>query len=176
MLPNRLCWQHTALRQYSCSAAVCYSLPNGFGPSSSIGPVRCRLPQASLDETSSCVCTGRGGTCCAGPTGNAVTPSSSPKPTIVQGASRDFAGAPSNQFVKPGETLTYQGSQLSRLADVFSYSYQASQPYVNQAVGYVLWPSIVLAPNASVSCNWCMWGCGGRGEGSFTCTCLCHTA
>jgi hypothetical protein len=52
--------------------------------------------------------------------------------------------------VQPGQTLSYTGAVLSELADVFAYSYQPNQPYINQAVGYVLWPSIVLAPNATV--------------------------
>lgn len=58
---------------------------------------------------------------------------------------------PNVMLVKPGERLVVTDVQLSELADTYSYSYNAAQPYINEAVGYVLWPSIALAPNATVS-------------------------
>lgn len=154
MLTNCVCWQHKTLR------AVAVSCPPDLAPCRTLCLLyadfhkHMLVRQAVLERLRWWWCF-----CCAAPPSRSATPLSSPKPTIVQGSSSDFAGAPSNQFVKPGETLTYQGAQLSRLADVFSYSYKASQPYINQAVGYVLWPSIVLAPNASVSL-WQGWWAG----------------
>lgn len=100
-----------------------------------------------------CTCTRN---CCTF-TAAGVSPVPSPSPaatlapTVTRGQSTDFQRAPSNQFVQPGQTLSFKGAVLSELADVFAYTYQPSQPYINQAVGYVLWPSIALAPNATVS-------------------------
>lgn len=58
-------------------------------------------------------------------------------------------------LVKPGGRLSFTGVELAQLADVYSYSFKADQPYINQAVGYVLWPSISLSPNATVRSPFC---------------------
>jgi len=55
-----------------------------------------------------------------------------------------FKRAPNVMLVKPGERLVVTGVELSELADIYSYSYNAAQPYINEAVGYVLWPSIAV--------------------------------
>jgi hypothetical protein len=93
--------------------------------------------------------------CAAGPSAAAQAPPAGqgdlPGTTTVGEQAISFSGAPSKQFIKPGETLLYRDVQLDQLADTFSYSFSPSQPYINQAVGYLLWPSIALAPNVTVS-------------------------
>lgn len=63
----------------------------------------------------------------------------------------DFSKVPNAFLVQPGGRLTFSGLQLINLAAIWDYLYSTSQPYRSIARGRATWPSIGLAPNATVS-------------------------
>jgi hypothetical protein len=60
----------------------------------------------------------------------------------------------SAMMVDTGGYLLFNNVMFSDIANATAYTYRASQPYVNKGVGYGLWPTIALAPQALVS--WCV--------------------
>jgi hypothetical protein len=58
---------------------------------------------------------------------------------------------PSAILVEQGGFLLFNNVRVADLASTTDYTYSASQPYVNQGVGYGLFPTITLAPRGTVS-------------------------
>lgn len=65
--------------------------------------------------------------------------------------SLDFNFVPGLLLVKPGASLTLSYVRFTNLANVSAYTYSDQQPYRAVGRGSAIWPSFVLAPNATVS-------------------------
>lgn len=63
----------------------------------------------------------------------------------------DFSGMASAMMVDTGGYLLFNNVMFSDLGNAAAYTYSDSQPYINRGVGYGLWPTIALAPQALVS-------------------------
>jgi hypothetical protein len=62
----------------------------------------------------------------------------------------DFSGLPNVMLVQPGGALTFRNVGLSNIANADAFQPAPSQPYRNAGTGYGYFPSVVLAPNATV--------------------------
>jgi hypothetical protein len=65
--------------------------------------------------------------------------------------SLDFNFVPGLVLVNPGASLTLSHVRFTNLANASAYTYSDSQPYRAVGRGSAVWPSFVLAPNATVS-------------------------
>lgn len=61
-----------------------------------------------------------------------------------------FGNIPNAVSVEGGAVLTLRGLILADIALSAAYQYTPAQPWRNAGVGFPLWPSIVLEPNATV--------------------------
>jgi hypothetical protein len=66
----------------------------------------------------------------------------------------DFNKMANAMYVKSGAVLLLRNIQVFNLAPQQAYSYSSRQPYRSTGQGTTTWPSIALAPNATVSGPW----------------------
>jgi hypothetical protein len=80
-------------------------------------------------------------------------------PSVGNASSEDrrpelnFSGMPGAILVEKGGFLLFNNVRIAELASTTDYQYSDSQPYVNQGVGYGLFPTIGVAPGGTVSAD-----------------------
>ncbi|KAF6265891.1 hypothetical protein COO60DRAFT_768188 [Scenedesmus sp. NREL 46B-D3] len=68
----------------------------------------------------------------------------------AQRAELNISGMPNMMLIGPGGLLVFQNIILSDIAQSDAYVYSPAQPYRSQGPGTGTWPSIALAPNATL--------------------------
>lgn len=63
----------------------------------------------------------------------------------------DFQQLPNAILVDTGGLLTFKDILIADIAPGPAYSYTAAQPWRNAGVGFPMWPTVALAPDATVS-------------------------
>jgi hypothetical protein len=71
----------------------------------------------------------------------------------------NFNRLPYAMLVQSGGVLVFSNTQLFNLAPGASFTYSSSTPYRSTGQGVTTWPSIALAPKATVCLCEAQWAC-----------------
>jgi hypothetical protein len=76
----------------------------------------------------------------------------------------DVTTQPGLFLVAAGGVLTLSNINIRNLARRDDYAWSASQPYLSVGVGTGLWPTLLMAPNSTVSASWPAAAAAGGGQ------------